>query len=188
MELTNLKNSPRYPEANGAADGAVDLLKNLIKRSKTRGNISADSLPRGKYWVAKHSREYGLSPAEMIYGRPMRSHVSHIIERSSQNGRSKQRGKQEGGKSMGKGYGVTHYLGQCVHPVANIDIGTIIHEHHPVSKRWSEVVEVVDQDQRWRSYIVNLEGEKCFGEIFDFCDYFAAHDPQRTCSDTRSCA
>ena len=73
--IIHVQSSPYYPQANGAAEAAVKSVKNLIVQSTKRGNVSVDSFREANIEYRNTPREQGLIPAQMTYGRPMRSHV-----------------------------------------------------------------------------------------------------------------
>ena len=73
--LTHVRSSPHHHQANGAAEAAVKAMKHLIAKSTSRGNLDTDEFCKAMIEFRNTPRGNGLSPAQMVYGRPMRSHV-----------------------------------------------------------------------------------------------------------------
>ena len=158
--ITHVQSSPHYPQANGAAEAAVKSVKNLIIKSTNRGNVSVDSFREAIIEYRNTPREHGLSPSQMIYGRPMRSHV--VTHYRTFKPEWQKRIKEVDKKATLLREKAKAYYDQRAHPLGKLDIGKIVRVQHPVTKRWSEVAEVVGQDQRGRSYIVKSEGGRVF--------------------------
>ena len=158
--ITQVQSSPRYLQGNGAAEAAVKSVKNLIIKSTNRGNVSVDSFREAIIEYRNTPREHGLSPAQMIYGRPMRSHV--VTHYRTFKPEWQKRIKEADKKATLLSEKAKAYYDQRAHPLRKLDIGRIVRVQHRVTKRWSEVAEVVGQDQRGRSYIVKSEGERVF--------------------------
>jgi transposase InsO family protein len=65
--------SPTYPQSNGLAESAVKTLKSLLK--KCRGKIDSTEFCEGLLELRNSPKAGGKSPAEIVYGQPMRSKV-----------------------------------------------------------------------------------------------------------------
>ncbi len=70
--ITHRLSTPHYPQSNGLAEAAVKVLKALLK--KTGGGIN-DKFQVGLMELRNTPRGGGKSPAEIVYGRPMRTLV-----------------------------------------------------------------------------------------------------------------
>ena len=71
--VTWAPSSPHYPQSNGHAEAAVKAMQHLV--AKTGGNTEEEPFLRGLLEFRNTPRADGRSPAQIVYGRPMRSHV-----------------------------------------------------------------------------------------------------------------
>ncbi len=65
--------SPHYPQSNGLAESGVKSLKLLLK--KCNGNAWSEEFRQGLLELRNSPRAGGKSPAEIVYGKPLRSRV-----------------------------------------------------------------------------------------------------------------
>ena len=73
--------SARYPQSNGRAELSVKTAKRLIYDNTKHGSLDTDSFVRA---LLQHRntplQEIGHSPAELLYGRPLRDHLPHPVD------------------------------------------------------------------------------------------------------------
>ena len=74
-EIEHVKSSPHYPQANGHAEAAVKAMKKLIKTSTENGNTDTDDYHQALLEFRNTPKEGGLSPAQLVLGKPLRSYV-----------------------------------------------------------------------------------------------------------------
>ena len=67
--------TPHYPQSNGHAEAAVKAMKSLISRSTPDGQLDGDKFAAGMLEYRNTPRAHGLSPAEIVFGHPVRSMV-----------------------------------------------------------------------------------------------------------------
>ena len=65
--------SPYYPQSNGHAESSVKAIKHLIIKSTRNGNLDTDEFAAGLLEFRNSPREDGLSPAQVLFGHPIRS-------------------------------------------------------------------------------------------------------------------
>ena len=65
--------SPHNPRSNGHSESIVKAVKHLLK--KTGGKIDSDEFQAGMLELRNSPRDDGLSPAERVYGHPIRSRL-----------------------------------------------------------------------------------------------------------------
>ena len=145
--------------------------KNLIIKSAIRGNVSVDSFRQAIIEYRNTPWEHGLSSAQMIYGRPMHSHV--VTHYRTFKPEWQKQIKEADKKATLLREKAKVYYDQRAHPLEKLDIGRIVHVQHPVTKRWSEVAKVFGQDQRGRSSIVKTEGGRVFWRNGQFLHLFS---------------
>ena len=67
--------SPYYPQSNGHAEATVKSVKNLIIKSTENGVLDTDEFALGLLELRNTPKSDGLSPAQVLFGHPIRSLV-----------------------------------------------------------------------------------------------------------------
>ena len=67
--------SPHYPQSNEHADAAVKSMKQLIAKTTTNDNLNNDEYCAGLLEYRNTPTRGTLSPAEIVFGHPLRSLV-----------------------------------------------------------------------------------------------------------------
>ncbi|XP_068240989.1 uncharacterized protein [Palaemon carinicauda] len=67
--------SPYNPKANGHAEASVKIIKKLIMTTTKNGNLDADEFARGMLELRNTPRADGRSPAQVLFGHPLRSFI-----------------------------------------------------------------------------------------------------------------
>ncbi|KAK3874434.1 hypothetical protein Pcinc_020639 [Petrolisthes cinctipes] len=65
--------SPHNPRANGHAEAAVKAVKKLVMTTTERGQLDEDEFARGLLELRNTPKADGRSPAQILFGHPMRS-------------------------------------------------------------------------------------------------------------------
>ncbi len=71
--VTHRLSSPMYPQSNGLAESGVKVLKALLK--KCNGNSKSIQFAEGLLELRNTPRTCGKSPAEVVFGHPLRTRV-----------------------------------------------------------------------------------------------------------------
>ena len=71
--------TPYFPQSNGHAEAAVKTVKRLIQKVCHRGDLDTDAFAQGLLELRNSPRADGRSPAQVLYGRPLRSAVSPSV-------------------------------------------------------------------------------------------------------------
>ena len=74
-EMRHEVSSPRYPRSNGHAEAAIKLAKKLIVTASSGGRLDEEQLSRGLLELRNTLRADGRSPAQVLFGHPIRSCV-----------------------------------------------------------------------------------------------------------------
>uniref|UniRef100_A0A674PBZ4 Integrase catalytic domain-containing protein n=1 Tax=Takifugu rubripes TaxID=31033 RepID=A0A674PBZ4_TAKRU len=85
--------SPTYPKSNGLAESSVKTVKNLLKKSQTN-----DSFQKSLLIYRSTPLQNGLSPAQMLMGRRIRSNLPVCEDLLTPKGASRIRKSKEGQK------------------------------------------------------------------------------------------
>lgn len=67
--------TPHYPQSNGHAESAVKSVKHLIQKVAPSGNLDCEAFDRGLLELRNTPNHTGRSPAQTLYGHPLRSCV-----------------------------------------------------------------------------------------------------------------
>ncbi|XP_069978514.1 uncharacterized protein [Penaeus vannamei] len=73
--IHHLVASPHYPQSNGHAEAAVKSVKYLILKMAPDGNIDCEAFDRGLLELRNNPTPAGRSPAQILYGYPLRTCV-----------------------------------------------------------------------------------------------------------------
>ena len=69
------QSTPHYPQSNGHAEAAVKAVKRLIQKVTAGGDLDTDEFTAGLLELRNTPRADGRSPAQILYGHPLRSAV-----------------------------------------------------------------------------------------------------------------
>ena len=67
--------TPHYPQSNGHAESAVKAAKRLIQKATSSGELDTDAYAQGLLELRNTPRADGRSPAQVLFGHPLRSAV-----------------------------------------------------------------------------------------------------------------
>ena len=73
--VTHVMSTPHFHQSNGHAESAVKLVKRLLQKTSVAGNTDSDEFARGILEIRNTPRADGRSPAQVLYGHPVRSAV-----------------------------------------------------------------------------------------------------------------
>lgn len=74
--VNHVSSSPHYPQSNGHAESSVKAAKALIKKTTKNGHMDTDEFYSGLLELRNTPRtEDGRSPAQILFGHPIRSNV-----------------------------------------------------------------------------------------------------------------
>ena len=69
------QSTPHYPQSNGHAEAAVKAVKRLVQKATVGGDLDTDDFAAGLLELRNTPRADGRSPAQILYGHPLRSAV-----------------------------------------------------------------------------------------------------------------
>ena len=73
--VSHSTSTPYYPQSNGHVEAAVKCMKNLIEKTTQNGNLDKEEFLEGLLELRNTPRQHGLSPAEIVFGHPIRSKI-----------------------------------------------------------------------------------------------------------------
>ncbi len=147
--------SPYHHIANGYAEAAVKCMQDLIKKISPSGELNIPEFAKAKMEYRNTPRKDGLSPAQRLFGRPMRTTMpSHPLVFK----RSVRKEIREADKKAAKlREKAKVQYDSTAKELSKLRVGTIVRVQHMVHKTWDLVGEVVEVDERGRSYLVRSE-------------------------------
>ena len=92
--IRHVRTAPYHPSSNGQVERAVQTFKEAMKKNSTETLETRVSRFLFHYRITPHSTT-GLTPAEMLMGRQLRSHLSLLLPDTSTRVKLKQRSQKE---------------------------------------------------------------------------------------------
>ncbi|KAK6181256.1 hypothetical protein SNE40_009148 [Patella caerulea] len=166
-----------YPQSNGLAESAVKQLKRLLQ--KTGGRVSEDFC-EGLLELRNTPRIGGKSPAEIVYGHPIRSrvptHYRAFDEKWLQSMDEHDRRTAEANNRA------TEIYNSHSKSLAPLQIGTEVRIQNPQSKLWDRCATIISIG-RSRDYRLRLPSGRCIWR-----NRRLLRPIKKTDEDTRGCA
>ena len=151
--VKHLISSPHYPQSNGHAEAAVKAVKHLIIKTAPNGNINTEEFDRGLLELRNTPNFTGRSPAQMLYGRPLRSCVpAHPASFSQQWQESEAECDR---RAAARASQVTAAYDSHARPLPSLRVGDHVRVQNPNTRRWDKVGIVMGRG-RTRDYEVRL--------------------------------
>lgn len=145
--------SPHYPQSNGHAEAAVKSVKYLILKTAPSGNIDTEDFDRGLLELRNTPTHTGQSPAQILYGRPLRSCVPAHPDSFSPEWQEKQEACDR--RAAARADQVKTQYDKHARPLPSLSVGQSVRIQDPTSQRWDKVG-VIMGCGRTRDYEVRL--------------------------------
>ena len=145
--------SPHNPKANGHAEAAVKVVKKLIMTTTKNGRLDEDEFARGLLELRNTPRADGRSPAQVLFGHPLRSaipahHRSFAVEW--------QRAAEEcDAKAEHLRLQAKEHHDATARPLPCLNIGTYVDVQDHVTRRWDKLGVIVGIGSH-RDYLVKM--------------------------------
>ena len=142
--------SPHYPQSNGHAESAVKAVKHLVLKVAPSGKLNED-FDRGLLELRNTPRQDGRSPAQVLFGRPLRSLVpAHSASFAS---KWQEKAEESERRAAARVEDVKQRYDSHAKPLPPLHPGDNVRIQDPTSKRWDKVAIVMGQGKS-RDYIV----------------------------------
>ncbi|ODN00004.1 Transposon Tf2-6 polyprotein [Orchesella cincta] len=152
--------SPHYPQANGLAESGVKAASHLIAKTSPNGDLTTDAFQLGLMELRNTPRADGRSPAELVFGFPIRTKLPLHRAQFAKEWR-KQMAEADTRASRLKEKALSHY-NTTARPLPHLKRGEIVRVQDPVTKEWTRIGEVIDAHHRGRSYTIRTESGRVF--------------------------
>ena len=150
--------TPHYPQSNGHAEAAVKAIKNLLKKSSPSGQLNSDSFLRGLLEWRNTPGTDGQSPAQILFGRQLRSRIpahksvfSPPWQAAIEHRTEKRREERKDAKLR---YDMT------TRPLKPIPINSSVRVQHHVTKLWDKQGTVISIGRNRDYHIEMTSGRK----------------------------
>ncbi len=143
--------SPHYPQSNGHAEAAVKAMKGLVIKTGCQGNLKDEAFLSGLLEWRCMPKDHGCSPAQLLYGRSIRSRVP--ISELALNGPDPEnlalRKKQ-------KDQTTSHYDSRA-RDLPALKPGQAVRIQDTKSKLWDTLGVVVRAEAKQRNYLLKVD-------------------------------
>ena len=170
--VVHVFSTPYYAQSNGHAEAAVKTVKHLIAKTTSNGVIDDERLHRGLLELRNTPGVSGRSPAQIVFGQPIRSWVP--AHRRSFASEWQQRADECDAKAARDRLQKELHYNKSARPLTSLKIGSNVRLQDPVSKRWDKVGVIVGVGYK-RDYHVKLPSGRVMWRNRRFLR--AAHTP-----------
>ena len=140
--------SPRYPQSNGLAEsGAVKNMKNIVAKCFKDGVLNEDDFCKALIEFRNTPRNNGESPAQVVYGRDIRSIVPQMPFKDAWIAVQERRDKGQ--------FDVQEHYNRSAKDLKELKPGTEVFIQDELSLRWDKVGVIV-QKLNYRAYLLRL--------------------------------
>ena len=142
--------SPHHPRSNGHAEACVKTVKKLVLAASSSGRLDDDQLDRGLLELRNTPRADGRSPAQVLFGHPLRSGVPTHHRAFAPEW---QRAAEVCEKAAELQEKASAYYDRSTRPLSQLTVGRRVAIQDPSTGRWDRVGVVVGVGRR-RTFLV----------------------------------
>ena len=158
-EVRHEVSSPRYPRSNGHAEAAVKSVKKLIITASSQGRLDEEQLSRGMLELRNTPRADGRSPAQVLFGHPIRSGVpTHHRAFAPEWQRAAAECEAKAATTQER---VARHHDATARPLSRLQIGSRVDLQDTDTGRWDRTGVVVGIGQR-RTYLVKTASGRVY--------------------------
>ena len=145
--------TPHYPQSNGHAESAVKAVKHFIQKVAPTGNIDCEAFDRGLLELRNTPNHTGRSPAQVLYGCPLRScvpaHASAFQKQWQARDESCDR------RAAARHRDATRRYDSHARPLQPLQRGDVVRVQDSTTQRWDKVGTVMGVG-RSRDYLLKM--------------------------------
>ena len=153
-KVTHIMSSPHHPQSNGIAEEAVKEAKKLINANMNNSSFDQEGLSAG---LAVHrntkKKETNLSPAEWVFGKPMRDTIPISDEELRRSWKKTIREKEYLSKVKKR----AEFMIRQKKANNKIEPGRSVVVQNPVTKKWTIYGEVVSTGINQYEFMIKTE-------------------------------
>ena len=151
--VAHVFSTPYYAQSNGHAEAAVKTVKHLIGKTTTNGSIDDERMYRGLLELRNTPGADGRSPAQIVFGHPIRSWVP--AHRNAFASEWQHQADECDAKAAQDRLQREQHYNLSAHTLTPLKIGANIRLQDPISKRWDKVGIIVGVGYK-RDYHIKL--------------------------------
>ena len=151
--VQHVMSTPYYPQSNGHAEAAVKTMKHLVSKTTSHGNIDDERLYRGLLELRNTPGADGRSPAQVVFGHPIRSCVP--AHRSAFAAKWQQEAAECDSKTAKLQTQTEQRYNMSSRDLKPLKIGTCVRLQNPASRRWDRIGHIVGIGYN-RDYLIKL--------------------------------
>ncbi|KAF0300867.1 uncharacterized protein FJT64_000353 [Amphibalanus amphitrite] len=150
-DVRHAMSSPHYPRSNGHAEACVKTAKKLVLAASSLGQLDQDQLDRSLLELRNTPRADGRSPAQVLFGHPLRSGVpTHHRAFASEWQRAAAVCEEKAAELQEQA--VRRY-NNSTRRLSALTLGSRVGIQDPTTGRWNRIGVIVGVGQR-RTYLV----------------------------------
>lgn len=158
--VTWAPSTPHYPQSNGRAEAAVKSMKAIVAKATQNGELDNDSYIAAILEYRNTPSESGYSPAQILFGHSLRSHVPAHRNLFSQEWADKADALKKEKLSALKEKAKTFY-NRGSHSHAQLNLGQTVRIQDHATRRWDRSGKITGVG-RYRDYRVTLPSGRVF--------------------------
>ena len=143
--------SPTYAQSNGHAESSVKQVKHLIIKCTKNGNMDTDEFALGLLELRNTPKQNGQSPAQMIFGHPIRSNIP-VHKLAYQREWQKNESECQERREKYQRYAETRY-NLNAKPLLEFKIGTHVNVQDDRTGRWTNTGTITEIGRN-RQYLI----------------------------------
>ena len=151
--------TPHFAQSNGHAESAVKAVKKLIATTTVRGDLDDENFQRGLLEYRNTPRVGGLSPAQILFGHPLRSAMP--AHRKSFAKEWQQTADDYDARCSQSHAHVEQRYNEHSHALPPLRLSTHVRVQNPISKRWDRQGIIIGIG-RHRDYHVKLPSGRVY--------------------------
>ncbi|XP_068213492.1 uncharacterized protein [Palaemon carinicauda] len=133
----HITSSPHYPQSNGPAEAAVKTVKQLILKMAPSGNIDCEAFDHGLLELRNMPNHSGRSPAQVLYGHPLRTCVPAHCQSFMECWQQKAHDCDQ--QAAAKAAQVKRNYDAHARPLPRLNVGQHVRLQDPTSHRWDKI-------------------------------------------------
>jgi len=148
--------SPHYAQSNGHAESAVKAMEALVIKVAPTGNIDIDKFQKALLEWRNTPRNHGLSPAQMVFGRPIRTQLPvhpHALRQCSPD--EEQAAAEAAADQREK---AARRYDDHAKPLPPLESGTAVRIQDPTTKLWDRAGTIVYVGRHRKYRVKQLNG------------------------------
>jgi len=157
--VSSVLSSPHFHQSNGLAEAAVKAMEDLVKRTCSTGSLDTDAFREGLLEWRNTPRQHGRSPAQIVFGRPLRSIIPTHRRAFAPEWQPKEEEWMDAAAANQEK--IIEWYNSRTRELPPLQIGQRVRLQDPVAKDWQNTGIIISVGRR-RDYRVQLPNGKIY--------------------------